>query len=72
MIKLTCSNCGRFLGEVEVIVGEVLCGNSACKGGTQFKIIPNDSTSLLRYKFAQPAREPRSKAVVPPSSELLQ
>lgn len=61
MIKIECSNCKRYFGEVEVIVGELLCGNSSCRAGTQYKHIEADMNQLLRYKFAAPAREPKKK-----------
>lgn len=61
MIELKCSHCGRHLGEAETIVADLICPNSSCKGSTQFKIINNDTSSMMRYKFAKAAREPKKK-----------
>jgi phage FluMu protein Com len=59
MIALKCTHCGRHLGEVEAIVGEIICSNSSCKAGNQFKILNSDETALITYKFAQPPKPPK-------------
>ena len=59
MIDLTCKHCKRHLGEVESIVGEIRCSNSACKAGNQFKILTTDEAALISYKFAKPETPPK-------------
>lgn len=59
--KLECGNCKRFLGEAEVIVGEIICGNSSCKAGTQFKRLNDDQAAMLRFKFANAPKPPKEK-----------
>lgn len=61
MIELKCRHCSRHLGEAEAIVGDIICPNSSCKGSTQFKIVNNDTVGMMKYKFASPEREPKSK-----------
>lgn len=56
MVKITCKNCDRFLGEIEMLVGEILCGNSACKAGNQYKILTSDTDKMLRFKFINPPK----------------
>lgn len=63
MIALNCTHCGRYLGEAQVFVGELICPNSACKGGTQMKLLNTDQAKLLAYKFATPPRPPKTKRV---------
>lgn len=62
-MKLTCKHCDRYLGEVEVIVGELLCGNTACKGGSQYSIITNNLDKIVRHKFLSPERPPKTKEI---------
>lgn len=59
-MKLNCKNCDRFLGEVEMLVGEILCGNSACKAGNQYKIITSDTDKMLRFKFTNDPKPAKS------------
>lgn len=61
MIDLNCSHCGRFLGRAKSIVGEIICSNSSCKAGNQFKILTADEASLITFKFAEPPRPPKEK-----------
>lgn len=63
MKELTCKDCGRYLGEAEVIVADLLCSNGSCKASTQFKILNADQIKLIKYKFAKPEREPKKKEV---------
>lgn len=59
MIELRCKHCGRFIGEVESIVGNIVCPNSSCKGSTNFKILTEKS--LYNYKFTKPEKQPKEK-----------
>lgn len=63
MTELNCKNtkCGRYLGEAETIVADILC--AGCKGSSQFKILSSDQSKLFNYKFAKPEREPKKKEV---------
>lgn len=61
MKELKCKHCGRHMGEAEVIVADLICPNSSCKGSTQFKIL--NQASLYNYKFIKPEREPKKKEV---------
>ena len=63
MIDLKCNNtqCGRHLGEAESIIADILC--AGCKGSTQFKILSNDQSKLINYKFVKPERSPKKKEV---------
>jgi hypothetical protein len=56
MVDLKCKSCERHLGEAETIVADLLCPNSSCRASTQFKIINNDVTSMMKYKFLKPER----------------
>jgi phage FluMu protein Com len=67
MIELRCKQCNRFLADVESIVGEIICGNSSCAAGTQFKIVAADESQLLSFKFPNPPRQAKTKQV--PSSD---
>jgi hypothetical protein len=61
MIELKCKHCQRHLGEVESIVGDLICPNSSCKGSSQFKILSADQSKLIAFKFAKAEREPKKK-----------
>jgi hypothetical protein len=61
MNKISCKYCGRYLGEVKTLVGELLCSNSNCKATTQFKIISNTDTANITYKFTTPEKQPKHK-----------
>ena len=61
MMRLTCKHCNYFLGDVEVMVGELLCPNSSCKGTTQFKMLNNDMSELIKYKFTKAEQPPKKK-----------
>lgn len=63
MTDLKCKHCERHLGEAEMIVGEIICPNSSCRGTTQFKMIKSDVTEMVRFKFTKPERQAKSKAV---------
>lgn len=63
MTELRCKSCTRFIGEFECIVGEVICPNTSCKAGNQVKMINNDLTHLVTFKFLKPARPPKGKTV---------
>lgn len=63
MTELFCKNCKRYLGEAEVIVADIICSNSSCKGSTQFKILSADQSKLYSYKFAKPEKPPKKKEV---------
>lgn len=51
MIQLKCKTCGRHYGEVEMIVGELICPNTSCKAGNQYKILSNAPDDYISYKF---------------------
>ena len=68
MIDLNCSHCGRFLGRAKSIVGELICSNSSCKAGNQFKILTADEAALISFKFADAPRPPKSKQAAPSDS----
>ncbi len=59
MIELRCKHCDRYLGEAEMLVGEIICSNTSCKGGNQYKIITNES--LVAYTFTTEERKPKNK-----------
>jgi len=61
MIDLKCKDCGRHIGEVEMVVGDIRCPNSSCKASTQFKILNADMSKMYSYKFAKPPKEPKKK-----------
>lgn len=61
MKTISCKHCNYYIGEVEAIVGEILCPNSSCKGTTQFKIVTNDIVKLVKFKFVNKEKEPRKK-----------
>lgn len=69
MTELRCEHCQRFIGEVEAIVGEIMCPNPSCKAGNQFKILVADESKLLTHKFAKPPRPPKKKAVAPEAGQ---
>lgn len=64
MIKLTCKHCERYLGEVETLVGEILCGRSTCRGGNQFKIVTNNVSKMVNYTFTNAEKPPKKEAKV--------
>lgn len=45
-----------------MLVGEILCGNSACKAGNQYKILTSDTDKMLRYTF-KTAPKPAKKEI---------
>lgn len=51
MITLECKSCKRYLGEVEMFVGEIICSNTSCKAGNQIKIISNSPDQYIAYTF---------------------
>ena len=57
MIEIRCKECNKPLGQVEMIVGEIYCGNTACKAGSQYKILTDDT--LISFKFTTPPRPPK-------------
>lgn len=59
MIEVKCKHCGRFIGEVEMIVGNLSCPNSSCKGSTNFKILSDKP--MYNYKFVKPEKQPKEK-----------
>lgn len=59
MVELKCKYDGRYLGEAETIVADILC--PSCKGSTQFKVLKADQSKLFNYKFAKSERPPKSK-----------
>lgn len=61
MIKLECHHCGRYLGEVETLVGEILCGRSTCRGGNQFKIVTKNVGKMVSYTFANAEKPPKKE-----------
>ena len=48
MQDITCKWCGRHLNlkNVEMFVGEIICNNSKCKGGTYIKFVSNNPYSI--------------------------
>lgn len=63
-IDLTCDHCGRYIGKAQgTVIAEIICPNSSCKGGTQFKIINSDINADIRHKFTTPAKLPKKKEV---------
>lgn len=60
MENLECKHCGRHLGTVKMLIGEIRCPNSSCKAGNQFKIISSD-IGLMSFKFATPPTPPKSQ-----------
>lgn len=70
MIELRCKHCNRFMGEAECIVGEIICPNTSCKAGNQFKVLTSDEEALVRFKFAsapRPAKTEKAEAEEPKS-----
>ena len=61
MIELRCRHCSRYIGQVETLVGEVICGNSSCKAGNQFKVINPDMNKMMSFKFASAPKPPKEK-----------
>lgn len=63
-IELNCNHCGRYLGKAYgTTLAEIICSNSSCKAGNQFKIINGDTTADFHHKFLDPAKPPKKKEV---------
>jgi phage FluMu protein Com len=61
MIELRCKQCDRFMGEAVSIVGEIVCPNTSCKAGNQFKILTADESKLVSFKFPSAPRPAKVK-----------
>lgn len=63
-VDLNCGHCNRYLGKAHgTTVAEIICSNSSCKAGNQFKIINGDISKDIRHKFLEPAKQPKKKEV---------
>ena len=62
--ELRCKHCDRYIGKAYgTIVAELVCPNTSCKAGNQFKIINGDTVGDLRHKFLTLPKPPKKKAV---------
>lgn len=63
MTELKCKHCGRHIGVADMIIADLLCPNTSCKGSTQFKIVKADISKALNFKFETPEKEPKKKEI---------
>lgn len=61
-MEVKCKHCGRHLNlkQVQSFVGEIICTNSKCKGGTFINFTSNDPYKV--YKQISKTQEPKETA----------
>lgn len=60
-MDIKCKHCSRYLNlkQVQAFVGEVVCTNSKCKGGTFVNFMPNNPYKA--YKQLEKTAEPKKQ-----------